>query len=104
MSNQGGISLRSDSKTLKSDQKRLGVFKEKVGHVLRQLDMPVCMLAATARDEYRKPRVGMWKELLDELDLDEGDGPDLAGSFFIGDAAGRIATKGRKADHSNSDR
>ena len=62
------------------------------------------LLAATARDLYRKPRTGMWKEMLEDLDLDEGDGPDLESSFFVGDAGGRAARTNAKADHSCSDR
>lgn len=104
ISNQGGISLRSDPKTVKSDQKRLSDFKAKVSLVLAELDFPIALYAATARDQFRKPRTGMWHELLEDLDLDVGDGPDLAASFFIGDAGGRQATKGDKGDHSCSDR
>lgn len=62
------------------------------------------LLAATARDLYRKPRTGMWKELREDLDLDEGDGPDLEFSFFVGDAGGRAARTNAKADHSCVDR
>ena len=46
----------------------------------------------------------MWLEMLEDFDLDEGDGPDLAASFFVGDAGGRAARKDAKADHSCSDR
>lgn len=62
------------------------------------------LLAATARDLYRKPRTGMWKELLEDLDLDEGVGPALESCFFVGDAAGRPAATNAKADHACSDR
>lgn len=67
-------------------------------------EFPVILLAATARDRYRKPRTGMWKALLEDLDLDESDGPDLESSFFVGDAGGRAARINAKADHSCSDR
>lgn len=46
----------------------------------------------------------MWKELLEELDVDVGEGADLQNSFFVGDAGGRAARSGVKADHSCSDR
>ncbi|MCJ1301277.1 hypothetical protein MMC08_004076 [Hypocenomyce scalaris] len=104
ISNQGGISLKSEPKTVKSDQKRLSDFKAKVSLVFAQLGFPIAIYAATARDQYRKPRTGMWHELIEELDLDVGDGPDLAGSIFVGDAGGRQATNGGKGDHSCSDR
>ena len=104
LSNQGGISLRSDPKTVKSDQKRLSDFKAKVSLVFSQLDFPIAIYAATARDQYRKPRTGMWKEVLEDSDLDAGGGPDLAASFFVGDAGGRQGSRGDKGDHSCSDR
>ena len=119
LSNQGGIALQPSGRSassakggggVKADPKRLADFKTKVGYVLPQLDRPITLLAATARDRFRKPRPGMWAELLEELDLDDdrgGDGmagPDLGASFFVGDAGGRAAEKGIKADHSCVDR
>ena len=105
VSNQGGISLKPDPKTIKSDQKRLADFKGKVSAVLSQLDLPVTMYAATGRDGYRKPRVGMWQELLDDHDLDSVDSVDLENSFFVGDAGGREAVAGTSVkDHSCVDR
>ncbi|KAJ8109817.1 hypothetical protein OPT61_g7175 [Boeremia exigua] len=83
ISNQGGISLKSDPKTIKSDQKRLADFKSKVSTVLGQLDLPITVYAATGRDEYRKPR----------------------DHFFVGDAGGREAVAGiSPKDHSCVDR
>lgn len=104
LTNQGSVSLKNDPKTIKSDQKSLSTFKTKVNNVLSHFDFPITLLAATARDQYRKPRAGMWSELLEELDLEIGEGPDLSASFFIGDAGGRPTRKDSKADHSCSDR
>lgn len=104
ITNQGSVSLRNDPKTTKRDQRSLGTFKTKVASVLSHFDFPILLLAATARDYYRKPRTGAWEELLDYLDLDEGDGPDLQASFFVGDAGGRAARTNAKADHACSDR
>jgi bifunctional polynucleotide phosphatase/kinase len=105
LSNQGGISLKPDPKSIKSDQKRLADFKGKVSAVLSQLDLPVSVYAATARDIYRKPRVGMWKEMLEDYDLDSAEAVDLEQSFFVGDAGGREAVKGgAPKDHSCVDR
>jgi len=105
ISNQGGISLAMDSKSLKSDKKRLSDFKQKVSAVLGQLDMPVTVFAATERDQYRKPRTGMWQELIEYYDLDE-DGPDMEASMFVGDAGGRHGDLDSKtnADFACSDR
>ncbi|KAI4242256.1 MAG: hypothetical protein L6R40_004127 [Gallowayella cf. fulva] len=104
LSNQGSLGLKTDPKSVQSDPKSLSNFKSKAGTVFSQLDLPVILLAATARDKYRKPRGGMWTELLEELDLDAREGPDLEASFFVGDAGGRAARSGVKADHSCSDR
>ncbi len=104
LTNQGSVSLKDDPKTVKSDQRSLSTFKSKVSSVFSHFDFPVVLLAATARDLYRKPRIGMWKELLEDLDLDEGDSPDLESCFFVGDAGGRAAGINTKADHSCSDR
>jgi bifunctional polynucleotide phosphatase/kinase len=104
ISNQGGISLKSDPKTIKSDQRRLSQFKEKVTLVFNRLDFPMSLYAATARDRYRKPRTGIWKELVDDYDLDVDNGLDLQSSIFVGDAGGRSARNGVKADHASSDR
>ena len=104
LTNQGSISLKTDSKSLKSDQRSLATFKTKVNSVFGHFDFPILLLAATARDKYRKPRTGMWTELLEELDLDEGDSLDRERSFFVGDAGGRAARADVKADHACSDR
>lgn len=66
--------------------------------MLRQLNLPISIYAATDHDIYRKPRTGMWKEMIEDLDLDTGEGVDLQKSFFVGDAAGR------SKDHSCVDR
>ncbi|KAI9831427.1 MAG: hypothetical protein M1819_005026 [Sarea resinae] len=104
LSNQGGISLKSDPKSVKSDQKRLADFKEKVLLVFQQLDFPVTIYAATSRDQYRKPRTGMWKEMLEDYDLEGADSVDIENSFLVGDAAGRTAESKQARDHSCSDR
>jgi DNA 3'-phosphatase len=104
ISNQGGISLRPDPKIIKAEQKRVNVFKAKVGHVLNQLDIPMSVFAATAQDQFRKPRTGVWSELLEEYDLDEEEGCDRKHSFFVGDAAGRPEGADARKDFSCSDR
>jgi bifunctional polynucleotide phosphatase/kinase len=106
LSNQGGVSLKPNPKTIKSDQKRLADFKGKVSAVLNQLDLPLSVYAATTRDQYRKPRIGMWQELLEDYDLKSADSVDLENSFFVGDAGGRKGngTPGAPKDHSCVDR
>jgi bifunctional polynucleotide phosphatase/kinase len=98
ISNQKKISLQSDLKAGKSDSKSLATFKEKVTTVMTQLDIPISVYAAAQYDGFRKPRTGMWKEMLEDYDFDVGEGVDLPGSIFVGDAAGR------PGDHSCADR
>ncbi|KAH0553426.1 hypothetical protein GP486_006506 [Trichoglossum hirsutum] len=101
--NQGAVSLKGDPKTIKRDQKNLATFKGRVTASLNQLDFPISVYAATSRDRYRKPRTGMWEEMLKDCDLG-GASLDLENSFFVGDAAGRPATDGSSQDFSCSDR
>ncbi len=90
-------------KAPKSHQGRLTAFKNKVSAVFNQLDLPISIYAATEKDIYRKPRTGMWNELLEDHDLDPGI-IDFENSFFVGDAGGRIAGAGLPKDFSSSDR
>lgn len=96
-SNQKMIKVQKDIKHGNSESKSLSNFKEKMTAVMTQLDIPISVYAATTDPEYRKPRLGMWREFQDDYDLDVS-GIDLKGSVFVGDAAGR------PGDHSNVDR
>lgn len=94
LSNQGGITLHVDPKQKapqKYTAKRLGEFKEKGSAILRNLDLPVTIYAATGKDNFRKPRRGMWDEIVKDMGVEAGD-IDLAQSVFVGDAGGRLAT------------
>lgn len=110
LSNQAGITLKPDPKSkAPKTPKRLPAWKQKASAVLTQLDIPTSIYAATGKDNFRKPRVGMWKELCEDYDIAEKD-VDKDASFFVGDAGGRIAqpaSGGKKAvakDFSCSDR
>ena len=77
-------------------------FKTKVGYVLAQLDLPISIYAATEKDGFRKPRIGMWTQMMEDYGFEE---LGLEESLFVGDAAGRLEQTGKfKADHSCSDR
>lgn len=70
---------------------------------MAQLDLPISIYAATAKDEFRKPRTGMWRQLLNDHGLAEQPGAiDLDKSMFVGDAAGRSGSATK--DFSCSDR
>ena len=64
----------------------------------RAAGVPLLVLCATAKDEYRKPETGCWRYLVREAYPGLADSVDMAASFYVGDAAGR------EGDHSDSDR
>ncbi|KAG5972835.1 hypothetical protein E4U55_000716 [Claviceps digitariae] len=112
LSNQGGISLekQSDSKSNPAARKRATMFREKCENILEELDIPTSVYAATENDIFRKPRTGIWTEVCDDYDVTQGE-VDLMKSFFVGDAAGRLAgppgpdgAGPAEADFSSSDR
>ncbi|KAK8039002.1 polynucleotide kinase 3 phosphatase [Apiospora rasikravindrae] len=91
LSNQAGLTLHRDPKA--KGPKNLGRvenFKQKCNAVLAQLDIPISVYAATGHDIYRKPRIGMWKELCKDYDIKEAE-IDRENSLFVGDAGGRTA-------------
>lgn len=96
VSNQKKISLKKEVKSGRGESKSLTNFKERVAAIMTQLNIPMAVFAATEDDENRKPRMGMWREFLDDYDLDVS-GIDLLNSIFVGDAAGR------PGDHSQVD-
>ena len=104
LSNQSAISLKDNPKLLQKDSIGLVNFKSQLGAIFRQLDLPISVYAATAQDNYRKPRTGMWKAMVEDEGLGGYDMVDLEGSFYVGDAAGREKTVGRVKDHACSDR
>lgn len=95
-SNQKKISIQKEMKAGKADSKSLAIFKEKLTAIMTTIELPISVYAATEDDNYRKPRTGMWKEFVDDYDLDVV-GIDKKNSLFVGDAAGRLK------DHSSSD-
>lgn len=104
-SNQKGISLKTDSKSIKQDKKSLSNFKTKINSVVDHLGFPISLYAATERDKYRKPRTSMWSEMLEYCDLDDAEGVDLESSCFVGDAGGRMGDeRSVEADFASSDR
>ena len=104
ISNQGNISLKDNSKSLQKDNATLVNFKNQMTAVLRQHDLSINVYAATGQDNYRKPRMGMWQEMLEDYDLNTEGIVYLSGSFYVGDAAGRAKTDTRRKDHACSDR
>ncbi|KII88856.1 hypothetical protein PLICRDRAFT_159754 [Plicaturopsis crispa FD-325 SS-3] len=70
-------------------QKKLDDWKKKIPVFATALpDVPFRILAATAKDAYRKPMPGMWYEL-ERIFSEDAVEIDKDASFFVGDAAGR---------------
>ena len=84
-SNQGGIPRGKPPKE---------EFTKKMLSIAKTMGVPILVLAASGQDINRKPCIGMWHYLLDN----ENDRivPNVSCSFYVGDAAGRLAdwTKG----------
>ncbi|GAO19179.1 hypothetical protein UVI_02014610 [Ustilaginoidea virens] len=100
LSNQAGLTLHFDAsyKGPKSSiQKRVSTFKQKCSAILGNLDIPVSIYAATEKDIYRKPRIGMWNEVCEDYDIRASE-VDLKNSFFVGDAGGRMAGLGHTGE------
>ncbi|KAK6720827.1 hypothetical protein SNK05_003921 [Fusarium graminearum] len=100
LSNQAGLTLHFDAKhkgPKANAQKRVSEFKQKCSAVLNSLNLPTCVYAATEHDIYRKPRIGMWKEVCEDYDIPETE-VDLEKSIFVGDAGGRTAGVGKGPD------
>lgn len=99
------MTLRNDPKMQKPDPKRLNQYKTKVIAILNNLDINISLYAATEKDEFRKPRPGMWREALEHFDLDAPGEVDLEASFYVGDAAGRTGDDQKSdTDFASSDR
>ena len=62
----------------------------------RAAGVPLLVLCATAKDDFRKPGTGCWDYVARHAYPDTP--VDKAGSFFVGDAAGRLG------DHGDGDR
>lgn len=108
LSNQAGLALdatASKSKTPKADAEKVSKWKQKARAVFDQLDLPARLYAATDYDGYRKPRIGMWRQLIRDAFAGDEAAVDIEGSFFVGDAGGRTeGQSGLKKDFSCSDR
>ncbi|KAJ2608588.1 hypothetical protein H4S08_004396 [Coemansia sp. RSA 1365] len=99
LSNQNGLKPKKGDTGL---SKRAMEFRLKISKISSQLNVPFTILVATLKDYMRKPSPGMWylaQQENDDLEI------DVSSSFFVGDAAGRLAgwKPGALADFSDSD-
>lgn len=75
--------------------------RKRIEGITSALDIPVGVYVATSKDNFRKPGTGMWDVLMTTIGGLEN--VDMKSSFYVGDAAGRVARPGRTADFSDSD-
>ena len=66
-------------------------LKKKMTQIYEDLGVPFMILAATQKDNFRKPGNGMWNYLQKEANEDVKI--DKSKSIYCGDAAGRDKTK-----------
>ena len=65
--------------------------------------VPIRIMAALSKiDVYRKPNVGMY-DVVASVYRAQGLDVDVEQSIFVGDAAGRMGSSGRRRDHSDTD-
>ncbi|KAF7302590.1 Bromo domain-containing protein [Mycena chlorophos] len=80
-------------------------WKEKLALIVAAItEVPFRLLAATAKDKFRKPMTGMWDKV-ERIFAEDGVKIDKSASFFVGDFAGRIYhDSGKKKDFARTDR
>ncbi|XP_060535853.1 uncharacterized protein F21D5.5 [Cylas formicarius] len=87
-----------------NDASKIKEFKRKIENIIKALNLPMQVFISLGKGIYRKPRTGMWQELIKERN--DGVDVDLSHCFYVGDAAGREKNwmPKRNKDHSIADR
>lgn len=102
--------LFSNQLNLNSKISERAAFESKIDSVISKLGIngicPIISLFSTKRDNYRKPCIGMWNILKNEILKTKQCTISESASYFVGDAAGRLANwkPGKSADWSGVDR
>lgn len=100
----------SNQNPLGKDEVERVKFQGKIENILSKLGVevhcPVITCFALFKDIYRKPCPGMWTYVKERLIEERGATISIEESFFVGDAAGRLAgwRQGKSADWSGVDR
>jgi bifunctional polynucleotide phosphatase/kinase len=76
-------------------------LETKFGLIQGHLKIPMIFFAALRSDQFRKPAVGGWEYIKNQLF--SGCKINIAESFYCGDAAGRPKTATRPKDFSDTD-
>jgi bifunctional polynucleotide phosphatase/kinase len=95
------IVIFTNQKGIKEGKQDKNGMKNKIKSLLSELGVHALAMVSCGDDEYRKPCTGMWDYFVNNLN--NGIGINLTLSKYIGDAAGRPATKSRKKDFNDTD-
>lgn len=89
---------------LEINPKKKEDFKKKIEDIFSILQIPLLLIASLEHNYYRKPSIGMWKWM--ENEIFKNCQIDYQNSFYVGDAAGRPLNwkAGKLKDHSEADR
>jgi bifunctional polynucleotide phosphatase/kinase len=90
------IVIISNQKGISKGQITTELWTKKVANIANKLDIPLKVYASLIDDIYRKPCIGFFNLILNNLQLNSLK-IDLTKSFYCGDACGR------KGDHSDTD-
>lgn len=91
------ITFFSNQRVLEVSPRR-DMILERFNNVLKDLDIPINVILSYKDDQYRKPNMGMFLFLNNQINI------DIENSFYVGDAAGRVFSSERKRDFSSADR
>lgn len=92
----------TNQKGIQNGKVDAGSFKRKIEKILSSFTIPAQVYVSLGTMMYRKPCIGMWNYM--EKEENGGIAVNRPESIYVGDAAGRVATKGRKKDFSTADR
>jgi bifunctional polynucleotide phosphatase/kinase len=83
-------------------QDQIDMFKRKIENIIKQakFEFDFVLLAATKKDKYRKPQIGMFDHFLEHLHSSR-DSVCFSRSFYVGDAAGRPSNWKQNAPKGN---
>lgn len=85
------IVIFSNQKGVGKDKKNVSIkeFNDKIRNIQKLLDIDFIFIASLEDDNYRKPRIGMFDHLKNELNIKI----NKEESFYVGDMAGRPTDK-----------
>eukprot|EP00923_Selenidium_pygospionis_P001403 GHVN01002083.1.p1 GENE.GHVN01002083.1~~GHVN01002083.1.p1 ORF type:complete len:258 (+),score=35.75 GHVN01002083.1:167-940(+) len=93
--------LITNQKGISTGFTNLDDVRGKIDDLIKTLEVPMMVFILTKDDDFRKPCRGIWNMMANECNGDVTI--DKSKCVFVGDAAGRPASRGRKKDFNDSD-